>query len=111
MHAILVESCSEDIVSALIRAGADVNAKDNGQQWTPLAFAARDGKLRICELLLESGAEIDSIDLFGNTPLWRAVFGSKHEVVNFLVQQGANLDRPNRRGVTPRSILDGAGGG
>ena len=97
-------------MSALIRAGADVNAKDDGQQWTPLAFAARDGKLRICELLLASGADIDSTDVFGCTPLWRAALGRKHDIVNLLVQQGANLDHANRRGVTPRSILDHAVG-
>lgn len=105
MHAVLAESSREEIVAMLISAGADVNAKDKGQQWTPLAFAAREGKVAICKILLDSGSDIEAIDVFGNTPLWRAAMTNKPDVVRYLVQSGANLDHANRNGVTPRNIL------
>ena len=107
MHAVLVESSSEGVVARLIRAGVDINARDNGQRWTALAFAARDGKVGICDALLRAGAEVDATDSFGNTPLWRAASRSNTDVVDLLVANGANLDFPNHRGLTPRQILGG----
>jgi ankyrin repeat protein len=106
MLAILVERCSPLIVEKLINAGADVNAINNGQRWTPLAFAARDGKADICKVLLDSGAQVDPVDIFGNTPLWRAAMTKKREVAQLLIARGANPDHANKRGVSPRTLME-----
>ena len=107
MLAVLTTPPSPQMISALIRAGVDVNAKDNGQSWAALAFAARDCSPEICRLLLDAGADIDAIDAFGDTALWRAVFAKKPENVELLLSRGANPDRANNSGVSPRALNEG----
>jgi ankyrin repeat protein len=53
------------------------------------------------KLLVEKGAELDSKDEDGQTPLlWAAFFG--HEAVaKLLVEKGAELDSKNKDGLTP----------
>src|SRR5688572_14377766 len=81
MHAVLATPAVAAVVATLVQCGTNVNAKDGGQSWTSLAFAARDCSAEICQILIDAGAEIDAIDVFGNTPLWRAVMARKTENV------------------------------
>jgi ankyrin repeat protein len=45
----------------LIELGADVNIEDNHKQ-TPLFYAAKNGKIEICGILIDSGAHINHED-------------------------------------------------
>src|SRR5215211_7520708 len=56
---------------ALIRDGADVNAKDPGEQ-SAFLIAASEGFLDLLELSLDSGADVASLDSYGGTALIRA---------------------------------------
>lgn len=47
---------------------------------TPLHRAASMGKSEMCELLIEEGAEVDSVDKAGQTPLMTAVICCNKEV-------------------------------
>jgi ankyrin repeat protein len=58
-------------------------------QATPLHRAAANGKLEICKLLLQSGADINKIDGDGKTSLQRAKSSNHSSVVQFLVEHGA----------------------
>ncbi len=60
-----------EIAEQLIKAGADVNAKnrDGGTSLHEAAFMGRD---RIARILLQNGADIDAMDDNGQTPLNRA---------------------------------------
>jgi len=51
-----------------LAAGADVNAKD-GNEWTPLYWAARDGLKEIAELLIAKGADVNAKNDFDQTPV------------------------------------------
>ena len=44
------------MVELLIKSGANINARDNGNQ-TPLSFAEKEGKQEVLELLKKYGAE------------------------------------------------------
>jgi uncharacterized protein len=106
MHAILATPPSMEVISTLIRLGSDINARDKGQSWSALAFAARYCSSEICRLLLDAGADIDAVDAFGNTALWRAAIAAKADNVALLVSRGANLDLANHYGHTAREILE-----
>ncbi|XP_028272701.1 ankyrin repeat and SOCS box protein 12a [Parambassis ranga] len=57
---------------------------------TPLRTAAALGHLRCLEVLLEHGAEIDSLDVKAQTPLFTAVGGKHLDCVVALLKAGAD---------------------
>jgi ankyrin repeat protein len=95
------------LVRALLASGADPNAVD-GRGETPLHVAVRLRRASEARLLIQKGALVDAQDANGNTPLWRAVFAHQgnEEVIGTLLEHGANPDRPNRDGVTPRALAE-----
>jgi ankyrin repeat protein len=106
MHAVLAEHADPLIVRLLIERGADVNVADKDQKWTALHFAARDQKEPIVRALLEAGAKVDPVDVFGNTPLWRAVSNASPnlDVVKELLAHGADPFKKSKSGVAPIDI-------
>jgi ankyrin repeat protein len=105
MHAVI--SRSLDCVLRLIAAGADVNRKDK-RGWTALHFAAQDNAASIVNELVKVRAEADAPDEHGNTPLFRAVFSYRgtEEAITSLLAAGANPDKLNLYGVSPRSLAE-----
>lgn len=55
--------------------------------------------------LLEAGAEVDTMDTDGLTPLMLACMNLQEENIRLLVQAGANPDAENPRGTSARQIL------
>lgn len=110
MHAVLAEDADPAVTATLIDRGADVNARDTGQEWTALHFAARDQNPALVRQLLEAGAEIDPVDVFGNTPLWRAVMeaGADTTVIRMLLSHRADPGRKNRHGISPLDVAHAA---
>lgn len=91
-----------DIVLRLLQEGADpALADDNG--WTALHFAAQSNAVEAARALLDGGAPVDPIDVYGNTPLFKAVFNSQGagELIKLLRSQGADPRRANFNGVSP----------
>ena len=85
---------------------ADVNVVDRGQQWTALAFAARDQNEPISRVLLEAGAAVDPVDTQGNTPLLECVFNNSPNLalIQLLLEHGADPGKKNVHGASPISI-------
>ncbi|MBC7450562.1 MAG: hypothetical protein H7259_03640, partial [Cytophagales bacterium] len=57
----------------------------------------------IAKMLLNSGIEVDAHDIYGNTSLWTALHqarltGGKYDVVELLLQHGADPYSKNRVG-------------
>lgn len=106
INAILEEDPDPAIVRWLIDHGSDINAHDAGQQWTALHFAARDQNAVLVRLLLQAGAEVDPVDIFGNTPLWRSVMNSTEDLaaIKELVAHGADPYKKNHHGMAPADI-------
>ncbi|XP_030595855.1 ankyrin repeat and SOCS box protein 12a [Archocentrus centrarchus] len=68
-----------------------INARSGwGVPVTPLRTAAALGHLRCLELLLEHGAEVDSLDVKAQTPLFTAVSGKHLDCVVALLKAGAD---------------------
>ncbi|MDH3525030.1 MAG: ankyrin repeat domain-containing protein [Acidobacteriota bacterium] len=111
IHAILDSEHDLGTIRCLLDLGSDVNHADAGQNWTSLAFAARDQKPDVVRLLLDYGADVDPRDAFGNTPLWRAVFELREDtqVVNLLLTHGANPNAENTSGVSPLDLAETTG--
>ena len=85
-----------EVVRALVRAGADVNASRGATRATALHMAARRGYAEIARALLDCGAAIDARDVKGDTPLERAINCRQDNLVQLLVERGA-ARAPRRR--------------
>ena len=102
LHSATAATSSVAIVSVLIDAGAEINAKDNEGN-TPLHFAMkRIGREKlpaqdyeaIIRLLLEKKADIHAVNAGGATPLHTAsAFRADPAGVELLIQAGANVNQ------------------
>ncbi|MEZ5465266.1 MAG: ankyrin repeat domain-containing protein [Lysobacteraceae bacterium] len=89
----------------LIAAGADVNA--NHGDLSALLVATRDsyhGRVEAVMTLLANGADPRAADAEGNTPLHHAARSSDPGVAALLLDAGAEIDAPNRGGLTPLGV-------
>ena len=113
----------------LIAAGADVNARShyvaaaNGRGFegrtpvasrtdekveefasgwlTPLMFASRDGGLDLVRILVGAGADVDAVAGDGKTALALAIFNGNYDVASFLVENKADVNKPDAQRFTP----------
>jgi uncharacterized protein len=94
----------------LLELGADTAVPDK-QGFTALHFACQQNRLDVVKALLQAGAPVDPQDQWGNTPLWRAVFNANGDpgIVRLLVGAGADPDRENLSGTSPRQLASTIG--
>ncbi|KAJ8978029.1 hypothetical protein NQ317_013557 [Molorchus minor] len=67
---------------------------------TPLWCAAVSGKLKVVEILLKHGSDINAVSDTGSTPVRSACFMTHFEIVKYLVENGADINKPNYNGGT-----------
>ena len=84
---------------AIIEKGASVTATNQGR-FTPLA-AAYSGDIKIAELLLEYGADVNAKSELLVTPLHAAAEEDHADMVKLLIARGALLDATEAGGYTP----------
>ena len=80
----------DQIVRELIRAGADVNGKDNDKR-TALHKASWRGHSSVIKTLAEAGANLNVQDEWGMTPLMKAADWGRANVVVELIRAGADV--------------------
>ncbi len=78
-----------DIAKALIKAGADVNVKDNDER-TALMMAGSARHLEVVEALIEAGADVNVKDRYGLTALDYAKANKYPEIVTILEQAASH---------------------
>ncbi|XP_054168730.1 protein fem-1 homolog C-like [Oppia nitens] len=67
---------------------------------TPLWCAAVAGKLAVVKCLVKHGANVNSVSDTGSTPVRSACFMTHLDIVTYLVDNGANILKPNYNGGT-----------
>lgn len=102
-----------DTAAALTGAGANVNVADDTRQSAYLIATSEVGDdLRLLDLTLASGAEINARDRFDGTGLIRASERGYARVVDRLLGAGIDRDHINRSGYTAllEAVIYGDGG-
>ena len=82
-----------DVVREFAKHGADVNAPTRDGAQTPLHIAAVMGRTRAAEVLVSLGANRQSRDANGLTPLLAAERAGQEEVVALLNRPASGPDR------------------
>lgn len=90
-----------DVVTALIKNGANVNAKDFGDENTALKWAAVDNpNPEVIITLIKNGIDVNTRDRHGNTALMWAAWNPNPEVITVLIKNGADVNARARDGRT-----------
>ena len=94
-----------DFIKKLLEYNPSLNLLDKLGK-SAMHYAARNKYFEIAAMLLQSGADIDLRDSYGNTPLNEAVFTSKGDgsMIKFLLQRGADRNLENYYGVSPLKL-------
>jgi len=97
-----------EVVHAIARAGANVDACDGVKRCTALHMAARRDNVAVGEALLDCGANIEALDSKNESPLRRAVNCSQPAIAALLLARGANPHSIGSKGLTPLQAARGA---
>ena len=107
-----------EMVSMLAEAGADVNARSGIIAWerqrtseprdkwlppggfTPLLFAAREGRVDAAKALIAAGADVSVVDPDRQSALVIALINGHFDVANLLIDKGADVNTPDKVGRT-----------
>ena len=88
------------VVSVLIAAGANVNAKEDEGQ-VPLHQAAIKGNIPVISMLIAAGADVNARNGYNQTPLHEAAEGGKAIAISVLIAAGASVNAKDAGGGTP----------
>lgn len=98
-----------DTVKLLIDSKADIDGPSHDFNITPLMAAASAGHFELVNLLINSGACINKVDLKGRTPLMHAAYYGRNEIISLLIEKGAvtkSLDF-QRKSALIHTVMDG----
>jgi len=96
-----------DMVSALLKAGANIHETDMFRRGA-LMFGAASGNSEVVELLLRAGTDPNERDKYGDAALMGAAASGNPDSVRLLLSQGARVNARNRRKQT--ALLSGSTG-
>jgi ankyrin repeat protein len=97
----------DDIPSlkAFADAGLDVNSQNSSKE-TALIYAIQNAETKTVKILLER-ADINKVDGNGNSPIHFALQKKKDEIVDLLLEKGANVNIPGISGkIKNQSVLN-----
>jgi ankyrin repeat protein len=93
-----------ELVRVLLKGGADVQSA-NKEMYCSLDYAAINGHLELCRLLLDRGAKVNTVGGFLKTsPLHGAAWNGHLPVIKLLVERGANIGLKDSYGRTAAAL-------
>lgn len=98
-------ACTAETALALIKRGANVNARDFKDS-TPLLYAVRWGLEDVVEVLLRKGADPNAHDRDGVIGIVSAAFDGNARLTAMLLRAGADPSLGNRNGHTAQYMAD-----
>jgi pectate lyase len=96
-----VSAGQTEVAEFLIKNNADVNIRYDRQRQSLLHLAARSDAVRLVELLITKGADVNAKDQLEATPLFVAASAGHLQVVDLLISKGADVNATNRMRQTP----------
>lgn len=95
-----VRNDNEDFVKKLLAAGAKINEASEDRGYTPLMDAVWRGNYEITKLLIEKGAELNTISKEGQSNLVLAVGADRINICEILAKNGADPDIKDQMGMS-----------
>jgi ankyrin repeat protein len=98
-----LQSNRADVVELLLEQHADPNVLVMAEPGniTPLKLAVELDNQRIAQMLISSGAKVDSKGPSGRTALYEAVRASHLDLIRFLIENGAAVNIRDEEGASP----------
>jgi ankyrin repeat protein len=103
-----ISNNSIDVSKYLIINGIDLNFQD-GEGKTALHYLCHYPQQELIELLTEKTFNPNLKDVFGNTPLWTAIFKNNLNIINLLLEKGADINSVNNVGKSPLWLANDMG--
>lgn len=98
LYSAIAEGSFSD-VEKIIETGVDINYKykndRNESEHTALHYAVKYREFDIAKLLIEKGADVNAINIYGWHPLLHAVNDSNFALTELLLQNGADIKHEN----------------
>lgn len=98
---VAVDSEMSTVLELLLKKGANPNASSPDKSMEPpLHIAARAGRDKSVEMLLEHGADIDMVHASGRTALHAATVNDRSSTIQMLLKNKARVDQQDDKGMT-----------
>jgi ankyrin repeat protein len=94
-----VNGGDRELVASFIKAGIDINAKEEDGR-TALLIAAEKGDAAMAALLADSGADVNARDVDGYTALMYAAYKGNLEIAELLLSHKADVHARDKDGWT-----------
>jgi len=77
-----------------------INSRDKTRR-SLLFIAATNGHYKVCEYLLENGADVNECNINKSTALHSAVYHGHEDIIHLLISYGADINQKNELGQIP----------
>jgi ankyrin repeat protein len=98
-----------DIGELLIKNKININVHDNNNELTPLHYCVLLNDIKMTNLIIENGGNINLQDIYGNTPLHYSIIENNYEIFNILINSmknnNVNVNLWNIEGEIPLHLL------